>query len=275
MRPIIHSPESIRSIRLACRRARSVLDAVLSSDRLIQPGVTTDEIDDAVFRLITEPDGFSNTGPSYPSPLNYAGFPKSVCTSVNEVVCHGIPDSRPLEHGDVLSVDISVYTSDGVHGDNCGTVIVLKDGENSISEENEDIQSGHRLVKAAHECLMAGVEVCKPGACLSDIGAAIMDVSDSYGYGSVRKYCGHGIGSEFHCPPFVKHYKNSDKVELRPGMIFTIEPMITEGHYETKMWDDGWTVTTMDGGRSAQFEHTVLITNSGVEILTVPEDVDR
>ena len=198
--------ESILSIRRACRRARSVLDAVLSCDRLIRPGVTTDEIDDAVFRLITDPEVHTEAGPSYPSPLNYAGFPKSVCTSINEVVCHGIPDSRPLEHGDILSVDISLFTNDGVHGDNCGTVMVVGEEfrNNEDADENDDLKQGRRLIKAAYECLMAGVDACKPGACLSEVGAAVQSVSDSYGYGSVRKYCGHGIGSEFHCPPFVK-----------------------------------------------------------------------
>jgi len=282
-RPIIHPPKSIESIRRAGRRARSVLDAILSSGKLISPGVTTDNIDEAVFRLITDPEGRTDVGPCYPSPLNYCGFPKSVCTSINEVVCHGIPDSRPLEYGDVLSVDISLYTKEGVHGDNCGTVVVTGEagddhdeaGDDHLGQvEKDNLESGRRLTKAAYECLMAGIAECKPGAYLTSVGSAIEDVSDSYGYGSVRKYCGHGIGSEFHCPPFVKHYRNNDAVELRPGMIFTIEPMITEGSYETQLWNDDWTVSTVDGGRSAQFEHTVLITNDGVEILTVPEELD-
>jgi methionyl aminopeptidase len=247
---------------------------------------------------------------AYPSPLNYMGFPKSVCSSINEVVCHGIPDDRPLELGDVVSFDVSCYVG-GVHGDNCATVIVgdLEEGYDDTNivknddqkeqdeatsvvnecdgpsrdwvipphktnfasdEEQEQIITARRLVQAALEARDEGVAACKPGACLTDIGAAIHAVSDAYGYDTVRHYRGHGIYEEFHCAPFVKHFRNDDRMELLPGMIFTIEPMITEGNADCYEWNDNWTVVTRDGGRCAQFEHTVVITEDGVDILTLP-----
>lgn len=221
------------------------------------------------------------------------GFPKSVCSSINEVVCHGIPDERPLELGDVVSFDVSCYLG-GVHGDNCATVIVgdveeegihVDDGESTTTrdwvipphktqftsdKEQERIITARRLVQAALEARDEGVAACKPGACLTDIGDAIHAVSDAYGYDTVRHYRGHGIYEEFHRAPFVKHFRNDDRMELLPGMIFTIEPMITEGNADCYEWNDNWTVVTRDGGRCAQFEHTVLITEDGVEILTLP-----
>jgi len=225
------------------------------------------------------------------------GFPKSVCSSINEVVCHGIPDERPLELGDVVSFDVSCYVG-GVHGDNCATVIVgdLEEGYNandsagddnnvggdrdwfipphktqfSSDEEQERIITARRLVQAALEARDEGVAACKPGACLTDIGAAIHAVSDAYGYDTVRHYRGHGIFEEFHRAPFVKHFRNNERMELLPGMIFTIEPMIVEGNADCFEWNDNWTVVTRDGGRCAQFEHTVVITEDGVEILTLP-----
>jgi len=225
------------------------------------------------------------------------GFPKSVCSSINEVVCHGIPDERPLELGDVVSFDVSCYVG-GVHGDNCATVIVgdLEEGYDmndsagdeshgdddrdwfipphktqfSSDEEQERIITARRLVQAALEARDEGVSACKPGACLTDIGAAIHAVSDAYGYDTVRHYRGHGIFEEFHRAPFVKHFRNNERMELLPGMIFTIEPMIVEGSADCFEWNDNWTVVTRDGGRCAQFEHTVVITEDGVEILTLP-----
>jgi len=299
---LIHSAVSAERMSAAARLARRMLDYTCS---LAKPGITTDEIDRQVHQRILR-EG------AYPSPLNYAGFPKSVCSSVNEVICHGIPDARELTEGDVVSFDVSCFFG-GVHGDNCATVIVgdceeaeerdgFDDGENSgvdaVETDKDGINregleydwrglrhkslaalsdrealtriSSRRLVRAARESLIAGVDACRPGACLTEIGAAIHAVSDAYGYGTVRKYRGHGISEDFHISPFVKHYRNSDRAQLRPGMIFTIEPMLTEGNYECEEWDDDWTVVTLDGGMAAQFEHTVLITEEGVRILTLP-----
>lgn len=290
-RILLHDAASVARMRRAARLARNVLD--LACD-LARPGTTTDAIDARVHGALL-------AAGAYPSPLNYAGFPKSVCTSVGEVICHGIPDARPLRPGDVVSFDVSCFLG-GVHGDNCATVVVGDtndggDGDGGIkeegggkvegspprdwrgvpqrtefgsAEEEETYLTGRRLVRAALEGLEEGVAACRPGGCLTEVGAAIHAVSDAYGYGTVRKYRGHGIGETFHCAPFVKHYRNSDRLELEPGMIFTIEPMLTEGSEECYEWDDEWTVATADGGRAAQFEHTVLITEDGVEVLTLP-----
>jgi len=280
---LLHDEPSIERMRTAARLARKVLDKACT---LAEEGVTTDNIDGAVHSAILRAG-------AYPSPLNYSGFPKSVCSSINEVICHGIPDARSLRNGDIVSFDVSCFVG-GVHGDNCATVIVGDVDKDGISaddatapkdwrgvpqktkfandEEQELFVTGRRLVQAALESLNEGVAVCKPGACLSDIGKAIHAVADAYNYDTVRKYRGHGISEEFHCAPFVKHYRNSDALILQPGMIFTIEPMLTEGNSDCYEWNDAWTVATVDGGRSAQFEHTVLITEDGVEILTRPED---
>ena len=285
-RILLHDAASVARMRRAARLARNVLD--LACD-LARPGTTTDAIDARVHGALL-------AAGAYPSPLNYAGFPKSVCTSVGEVICHGIPDARALRPGDVVSFDVSCFLG-GVHGDNCATVVVGDTNDGGIkeegggkvegspprdwrgvpqrtefgsAEEEETYLTGRRLVRAALEGLEEGVAACRPGGCLTEVGAAIHAVSDAYGYGTVRKYRGHGIGETFHCAPFVKHYRNSDRLELEPGMIFTIEPMLTEGSEECYEWDDDWTVATADGGRAAQFEHTVLITEDGVEVLTLP-----
>lgn len=230
-----------------------------------QPGISTDEIDQIVHNAILEIG-------AYPSPLNYRGFPKSICSSVNEVVCHGIPDTRPLQYGDVVSFDVSVFIN-GVHGDNCATVIVGDDSDTtnkSSSSEHDEVllKEERRLIRATQEALQAAIAVCKPGGCLSHIGHVISDVADAYGYESVRDYRGHGINETFHCPPYVKHYRNDDLLELRPGMVFTIEPMLVQKSAEVYEWDDGWTVATRDGGLAAQFEHMVWITDNGVKVLT-------
>jgi len=228
-------------MRTAARLARRTLDAACD---LASPGVTTDEIDTRVH------DALIQAG-AYPSPLNYAGFPKSLCASVNEVICHGIPDSRPLRFGDVVSFDVSCYVG-GVHGDNCATVIVgdRDDDDDAAQAEPLDDDVGddngkdwrgvpyrtkfdndadeeyfweaRRLVRTARESLYAGISVCRPGGCLSDIGAAVQDVADREGYSSVRKYRGHGIGTELHCAPYVRHYKNDERIPLVPGMVFTV-----------------------------------------------------
>ncbi|EEC51615.1 predicted protein [Phaeodactylum tricornutum CCAP 1055/1] len=245
---VLHDKVSLKRMTDAARLARSVLDLACS---LAKPGVTTDEIDTAVHEAIVEAN-------AYPSPLNYCWFPKSLCSSVNEVICHGIPDYRPLQFGDIVSFDVSCFLN-GVHGDNCATVIV---GDSQEKDEG---------VQAARESLYAGIETCKPGSCLSSVGSAIQDVAESYGLSSVEKYRGHGIADEFHIAPYVKHYRNTDKVVLKPGMIFTIEPMLTNGASTCYEWDDDWTVATADGSLAAQFEHTIHITENGVEILTLPE----
>jgi methionyl aminopeptidase len=272
----IHDDASADQMRDAARLARRMLDLACS---LAEPGVTTDQIDTAVHQAIIEAD-------AYPSPLNYDGFPKSFCSSINEVICHGIPDTRPLQFGDIVSFDVSCFLN-GVHGDNCATVIV---GDRQETDEigvdwqgvpyrtqfENDLDEGYfvesrRLVQATRESVAAAISTCRPGSCLTEVGAAIHDVADSYGYGTVEKYRGHGICSEFHCAPFVKHFRNDEYLRLQPGMIFTIEPMLTQGSEESRDWDDDWTVITVDGGLAAQFEHTVLITETGVEILTTLE----
>lgn len=263
-------------MRNAARLARQTLDLACS---LAEPGVTSDDIDTIVHQTIIEDK-------AYPSPLNYAGFPKSLCSSINEVICHGIPDLRPLEFGDVVSFDVSCYLN-GVHGDNCATVIVGDKQETDqgggvdwrgvpykmqfdTDHDRALVVPARRLVQAARESLYAAIDRCRPGGCLSEIGGAIHDVADAYGYSTIEKYRGHGISDEFHCAPFVKHYRNNDKQLLVPGMIFTIEPMIAEGTSRCFEWSDDWTVVTEDGSLAAQFEHTVLITETGVEILTLP-----
>jgi methionyl aminopeptidase len=220
---LLHDGASARRMRAAARIAREALDLACS---LASVGVTTDAIDNAVH------DTLLSRG-VYPSPLNYAGFPKSLCSSVNEVICHGIPDLRPLEFGDVVSFDVSCYVhfpdaGIGVHGDNCATVVIgdAQDVDEigvdwrgvpyrsqfDTTSDQAHFEEARRLVASTREALYAGIDACKPGGCLTDIGAAIEDVADREGYSSVRKYLGHGIGSEFHCDPFVRHYRNDHKL---------------------------------------------------------------
>jgi methionyl aminopeptidase len=244
----VHDEDMIARMRVACKLARQVLDLACASAKV---GMTTDEIDKIVHSAICAQE-------AYPSPLNYGGFPKSVCSSVNEVICHGIPDDREMQDGDIVSFDVSCFTG-GVHGDNCGTVAL-----------GEVDSAGRRLIQAAQEALDAGVAACGPGRDLKNVGAAIHKVCDDYGYDTVRKYCGHGVCDHFHAPPYVQHFRNDNSVILQPGMIFTIEPMVTEGNQSSITWSDNWTAATADGARAAQFEHTVLITETGVEILTLP-----
>ncbi len=261
----INTKEEIDSLRESARLARDVLDIACNAAK---PGLTTNEIDQIVH------DAIISKG-AYPSPLNYVGFPKSVCSSINEVICHGIPDERRMERGDLASFDVSCFLN-GFHGDNCGS-IMIGDSENddtmnftSASEEQLFI-SGRRLIQATSEALEAAISTCREGSCLTEVGGAISSVTEAYGYSSVEKYRGHGVGREFHCPPFVKHFRNDDRLELEEGMVFTIEPMITEARQDCVEWEsDGWTVVTKDGGRCAQFEHMVAITKDGAEILTLP-----
>lgn len=241
------SPEEIAGIREACRIGRLVLDAAHAA---IAPGVTTDEID----RVVHEE---TLAHGAYPSPYNYYNFPKSVCTSVNEVICHGIPDRRPLENGDIVNVDVSVYYR-GYHGDLNETFVV--------GEADEDAK---KLVRVTYECLQLSIAACKPGVRYRDIGDIITKHARAHGLGVVKTYCGHGISDLFHCAPNIPHYSpNKAKGVMKEGQTFTIEPMINEGSHRDKTWPDGWTAVTEDGRRSAQFEHTLLITAEGCEVLT-------
>jgi methionyl aminopeptidase len=278
---------SIAQMRQAAQLARQALDLVCEFCTRYDPSegnTTTNDLDTMVHEFLIQNN-------AYPSPLNYSHFPKSICTSINEIICHGIPDERPLQLGDVLSIDVSCYTPHLVHGDNCATVIVgdyCEDyhGDDMVnwqgiqyrrdfpSDELEChfLQARH-LVKTTRAALLAAIATCRPGSCLSEIGNVIQDLADANGYGTIEKYRGHGIGTEFHRAPFVKHCRNQDKLELQPGMIFTIEPMLigdVTGQC-TEWTSDGWTVSTVDGSLSAQFEHTILITDEGSEILTLPK----
>lgn len=242
------TPAEIKKLKTVCKLAREVMDLAAAA---VKPGVTTDEID----RIVHEACIARN---SYPSPLNYNGFPKSCCTSVNEVICHGIPDMRPLEDGDILNIDISLYY-DGFHADMNETYPV---GDNVDA-------AGLALIVGTKDCLMKAIEMCKPGVKYRDLGNVIQKIAYGNGHSVVKTYCGHGINRLFHCPPSIPHYsKNKAVGTMRPGHSFTIEPMINEGAWPDEHWPDKWTCVTSDGKRSAQFEHTLLITDTGVEILT-------
>jgi methionyl aminopeptidase len=235
------------------RRAGAVAAEVLRlAGEFVRPGITTDEIDVYVHDLCVERN-------AYPSPLNYNGFPKSVCTSANEVICHGIPDSRVLQDGDILNIDVTTYIG-GVHGDTNATFFV----------GDVDPSSRH-LVQVTEECMWLGIEAVQPGRPLSDIGRAIETHAKKHRYGVVRSFIGHGIGEQFHSDLQVLHYYDERaNTIMRPGMTFTIEPMITLGAWQHRMWDDDWTAVTTDGKRTAQFEHTVLVTDDGYDVLTAP-----
>ncbi|MEX1008504.1 MAG: type I methionyl aminopeptidase [Acidimicrobiia bacterium] len=244
---MVKSADVIARMRVACRIAREVLHEIGPA---VAPSVTTDELD----RISHEAHIARNV---YPSPLGYKGFPKSVCTSVNEVICHGIPDDRPLGEGDIVNVDVTVYV-DGVHGDTSATFPVGR----------VDPVSKH-LVHTTSECLDLAIEAVRPGAPLHDIGRAIETHAHEEGFHVVRSFVGHGIGQVFHGPPQVPHYfEPAATTIMEPGMVFTIEPMITIGNIRPIIWDDGWTAVTADGSRSAQFEHTVLVTDTAVDVLT-------
>jgi methionyl aminopeptidase len=244
---LLTDPASIARLRAACAAARRVLDGVGTA---VRAGITTDELDGIAHDLYVAEGG-------YPSPLGYRGFPKSICTSVNEVVAHGIPDDRPLGDGDIVNCDITIYL-DGMHGDCSATFLV-----GAVAPEVV------RLVEVTAQSLDAGVAAVRPGRRLREIGRAIQARAHEHGLGIVRELVGHGIGEEFHSAPYVHHYDEPrDRMRLRAGMAFTIEPMLTLGDAEVVQWDDGWTIATLDGSLSAQFEHTVLVTRDGVEVLT-------
>lgn len=247
--PPIKSAQQIAGMRRACATARGILEAVCGR---VAVGVTTESLDAYAHELCIEQG-------VYPSPLNYYHYPKAICTSVNEVICHGIPDSRPLEDGDIINVDVTVYL-DGFHGDCSQTILV-----------GEVDRASRQLVKVTRDCLYAGIGVVKPGAQVRDIGRAIQTLAERYSYGVVKAFVGHGIGETFHMEPQVHHYYDpAARFVFKPGMTFTIEPMINLGTWRHTSWDDGWTAVTADLQRSAQFEHTVLVTETGVEVLTLP-----
>jgi methionyl aminopeptidase len=248
----IKSPPEIEQMRVACRLAADVLEMIAP---YVVPGVTTDELDRRCHDFIVD------VQKAIPAPLNYHGFPRSICTSVNHVVCHGIPSDKRLKEGDVVNVDITVI-KDGFHGDTSQMFCV---GPPSIKAQ--------RLVETAYECLKVGISMVRPGARLGDLGAAIQAYAEARSYSVVREYCGHGIGREFHEEPQVLHYgQTGTGYVLEPGMTFTIEPMINAGKRQVRLLPDGWTVVTKDRSLSAQWEHTVLVTATGVEVLTARSD---
>jgi methionyl aminopeptidase len=251
----IKTPEEQDKMRVAGRLAAQVLDMIAPH---VQPGIATDELDRLCHEYIV------NDLKSIPAPLNYRGsagaapFPKSICTSVNHVVCHGIPSERTLRNGDILNIDVTVI-KDGYHGDTSRMFYI---GRPSIQ--------ARRLCEVTFECLWRGIESVLPGARLGDIGHAIQEHAEAHGYSVVREFCGHGIGRKFHEEPQVLHYgRPGVGLRLEPGMTFTIEPMINAGKPDIRQLADGWTVVTKDHSLSAQWEHTVLVTESGHEVLTV------
>jgi methionyl aminopeptidase len=245
----VQTPETIERMRHAGRLAAQAV--VLAGDHC-KPGVTTDEIDEVVHQFLVDHD-------AYPSTLGYKGFPKSCCTSLNEVICHGIPDTTVIEDGDIVNVDVTAYL-DGVHGDTNQTFLV-----GDVAEE------ARLLVERTREAALRGVKAVAPGRPLNVIGRVIEAYAKRFGYGVVRDFGGHGIGESFHSALFVPHYDNPQfNTVMEPGMTFTIEPMITLGTYEHETWADGWTVLTKDRRWTAQFEHMIAVTETGYEMLTVP-----
>jgi methionyl aminopeptidase len=244
------APDVVERIRVAARIAAQALVEVGAA---AVPGVTTDELDRIGHEFLLDHH-------AYPSTLGYRGFSKSLCTSVNEVICHGIPDSTVLQDGDIVNIDITAFIG-GVHGDNNATFLV-----GDVDEESR------LLVERTQEALARAIKAVAPGRAMNVIGRVIEKYATRFGYGVVRDYTGHGVGEAFHSGLVVPHYDSAplhDRV-IEPGMVFTIEPMLNLGTPDWEMWDDGWTVVTADLRRSAQFEHTLLVTESGAEILTLP-----
>ncbi len=253
--PNVKSADVIERMRRTGRDAANILGSL---SQIIQPGVTTEAIDEYSHNKAIELG-------SYPSPLMYPGgpnpFPKSLCTSVNEVICHGIPDDRPLEDGDIVNCDITIFR-EGVHGDTNATFYV---------GQVDDLS--RRLVEVTRECTARGIAAAMPGNPINAIGEAIQSYAEAHDFGVVRDFVGHGIGEQFHTDLQICHYFHPRlTTEIEVGMVFTVEPMITLGDWRARMWKDGWTAVTTDHSRTAQFEHTILITEDGPEILTTPED---
>ena len=244
-------PKTPAEIELMRRAGRAAAEVLAEVGAAVRPGVTTDELDAVCHAACLARGG-------YPSPLGYNGFPKSLCTSVNEVICHGIPDSTVLQNGDIVNCDVTIYL-DGVHGDTNATFCV-----------GEVDEPSRRLLEVTQQCLDLGIAAVRPGGTVRDIGRAIQAHAEGAGYGVVRSFVGHGIGRTFHSDPQVYHYDNpAARMELVPGMTFTIEPMITIGDHRHDLWDDGWTAVTRDRSRTAQFEHTLLVTADGADVLTL------
>jgi methionyl aminopeptidase len=250
---VIKTTQDIEVMKESCRLAASVLKFI---EPHLKPGIATIEIDKLIHDYIVKSG-------AKPSTLGYKGYRHSCCTSINEVVCHGIPDSRTLKEGDIINVDVTTYFK-GFHGDTSKTFCIGK-----VS------RAARELVEAAEEAMWTGIRAIRPGGRLGDLGEACQSFSESKGYSVVREYCGHGIGRNFHEDPHVTHYgKKGTGPELKAGMVFTVEPMINQGTKDVYLLDDDWTVVTRDKKLSAQFEHTVAIFEDRVEVLTVTEDVD-
>jgi len=246
----VKDSETIERIRAAAQLAARALAEV---GKRVEPGVTTDELDAVGHEFLCDHG-------AYPSTLGYRGFPKSLCTSVNEVICHGIPDSTVVTDGDIVNIDITAYLN-GVHGDNNATFLA-----GDVDEESR------LLVQRTREALDRAIKAVKPGRQINVIGRVIESYAKRFGYGVVREFTGHGVGEAFHSGLVIPHYDDPGSTTvMEPGMVFTIEPMLNLGTHEWTMWDDGWTVVTKDLRRSAQFEHTLLVTESGAEILTLPD----
>jgi methionyl aminopeptidase len=243
----VRTPDVIERMRVAGRAAAEVLQIVGAA---VAPGVTTDELD-----AICHEECITRGG--YPSPLNYGAFPKSLCTSVNEVICHGIPDDRALVDGDIVNLDVTIFLN-GVHGDTNATFPVGR-----IDQASAD------LIAVTRECLDQGIAAVKPGRQIREIGRAIQSHAEGHGYGVVRAFVGHGIAETFHTDLQIPHYDDPRSTTvIEPGMTFTIEPMITMGAWQHEIWDDNWTAVTVDRRRTAQFEHTLLVNDDGAEVLT-------
>ena len=245
----IKTPAEIEKMRVAGRLAAEVLEMI---GEYVKPGVTTEELDRICHDYIV------NVQQAIPAPLNYKGFPKSICTSINHVVCHGIPNDKPLKGGDILNVDITVI-KDGYHGDT-----------SKMFQVGSTPEWADKLCRVTQECMYKAIALVKPGTRLGDIGEVIQKHAEKQGYSVVREYCGHGIGAVFHEEPQVVHYGRAGTgMELKQGMCFTIEPMINQGRAETRLLGDGWTAITKDRKLSAQWEHTILVTADGYEVLTL------
>lgn len=247
----VQSAETIEAMRIAGRIAA---DALVEVGRNVRPGVSTDELDRIGHDFLIDHG-------AYPSTLGYRGYPKSLCSSLNEVICHGIPDSTELAEGDICNIDITAFIG-GVHGDTNATFLA-----GDVREE------ARLLVERTHEATMRAIRAVQPGRPLSVVGRVIESYAKRFDYGVVRDFTGHGISTSFHSGLIVPHYDDPRiDVELREGMTFTIEPMLTLGTYQHEMWDDGWTVITRDRRWTAQFEHTIVVTSDGAEILTLPSN---
>jgi len=245
----VKDADTIERMRVACRLAAQALEEV---GRHVQPGVTTDYLDKVGHEFLIERG-------AYPSPLGYRGYPKSLCTSLNEVICHGIPDDTVIADGDIVNLDITAYIG-GVHGDTNGTFLA-----GNVDEESR------LLVERTREAMMRGIRAVAPGRSMNVIGRVIESYAKRFGYGVVRDFTGHGIGTTFHSGLIVPHYDDpGSSVTIETGMTFTIEPMLTLGAITYDVWPDGWTAVTKDRKRTAQFEHTILVTEDGHEILTLP-----